>query len=216
MFQANDDNDDNDDDDDKKKKKSRRRVGVEWKPYLLDKSFPLEKQPIEEFAERKFGSGWKKGFDRIRKEGAKDGAPFADWKWRCNTLKALQLVEFAHTKDGIDTSKTKQALFEALYEHGQDVSDMDTLVRIAMEQQVGLSPSLETELREYLENDKGADEIHRQIKEGVQKYRIRGVPFFVVQDDDQEGSSSKPYGISGAHDPETFLELFEELSGEAN
>eukprot|EP00541_Cyclophora_tenuis_P011882 CAMPEP_0116559938 /NCGR_PEP_ID=MMETSP0397-20121206/10689_1 /TAXON_ID=216820 /ORGANISM="Cyclophora tenuis, Strain ECT3854" /LENGTH=203 /DNA_ID=CAMNT_0004085793 /DNA_START=60 /DNA_END=670 /DNA_ORIENTATION=+ len=183
------------------------KVSVEWKPYQLDASFSSQPQAIEVFGERKFGKGWKKLLERLQTEGGKDGATFEDWKWKCNTMKSLQLVEFAKER-GVDTSKSKAALFSAMYEKGEDVSDVDVLVKIALEQ-LGLDKSEGTFVREYLENDEGATVVKQQIKEGVQKYGIRGVPYFAVQG---ENKSERPFGISGAHPPETFLEMFDELS----
>lgn len=179
---------------------------VDWKPFLLDASASKEAQPIENYAEKRFGAGWREMYSRLQNEGSRDGAPFADWKWRCNTVKALQLVEFAKNH-GVDSTKSKETLFDALYEKGEDVSSVDVLVMIGKER-LGLE-SEEAAMRQYLERDEGAKEVHDQIAHGVGKYGIRGVPYFVIQ---RKGTSQKPYGVSGAQLPETFVEVFEEFN----
>ena len=66
-------------------------------------------------------------------------------------------------------------------------------------------------LKNYIESDEGVAGVQNQIKDGKQKYQISGVPFFMIG---KEGSDDEPYGLSGAQKPQTFINLFEELSEE--
>ena len=110
-------------------------------------------------------------------------------------------------KKGADTSRVNYALFEALYEKGNNLSSVDTLVRIAVEK-LGLPSDEADDLRLYLEQDQGANAVQSEIREAQRKYRVSAVPFFVIGKQDGE----RPYGFSGAQPPEAFLEIFNELS----
>ena len=66
------------------------------------------------------------------------------------------------------------------------------------------------ELRNYLSQDKGKQQVKEDIQVGRQRYGISGVPFFVVKKEND--NSMRPYGFSGAQKSETFLDIFNELS----
>lgn len=173
---------------------------------MIDPGTKTEGEAFEAYCKRRWGgSGWT---SHLRSEGRKDGADFKDWKWWPNTLKAHQLMKYASDKYQIDTTTSKQALFEALYEEGENISLVDTLVDSVGTNKLGL-PEPE-DLRSYLEEGKGVSEIKREIDTGRRQYNIRGVPFFVISGE----ASPKPYGLSGAQQSDTFLELFREVSGE--
>lgn len=63
------------------------------------------------------------------------------------------------------------------------------------------------ELTQCFESDEGEDEVMTEIERGRMKYNISCVPFFVIKP--EEG---RPYGLSGAQEKETFLEVFEEFT----
>ena len=144
------------------------------------------------------GSGWTR---HMKSEGKKDGATFKSWKTWPNTFKAHQLIRLAENK-GVDTNVSNKVLFEAVYEEGQNISSIDTLVQIGMDK-LGLSAE---EVRDCLEFDRLGDEIKSDINAGRRKYDISGVPFFIIGAKDRKGL---PYAMSGAQSPSTFLETFE-------
>jgi len=106
----------------------------------------------------------------------------------------------------VDSAISNAAIFEALYERGKNVSLVEELVKIGV-QDLGLVEE-EEELRLYLEENRGAAEVMEEINRGRRRYDISGVPFFIME---KEGSERRPYGLSGAQDPSTFLNLLEEL-----
>ena len=164
-------------------------------------------EDFEAYNRRRWGgSGWTRD---LRAKGRKDGAGanFDNWKWWPNTYKAHQLVRFAESK-GIDTSTSNRVLFEAIYEEGENISLVDTLVRIAAEK-MSLPAD---EVRSYLESDAGGAEIQNDIKSGRRKYSISGVPFFIIG---AEGNGQLPYAMSGAQSSSTFLRTFETVLEEA-
>uniref|UniRef100_A0A7R9VFB1 DSBA-like thioredoxin domain-containing protein n=1 Tax=Pseudictyota dubia TaxID=2749911 RepID=A0A7R9VFB1_9STRA len=158
-------------------------------------------EEFEAYNIRRWGSsGWTR---HLKSEGRKDGAKFEKWTWWPNTSKAHQLVLFAE-RSGIDTNASNRALFEAVYEEGMNISLVEVLVQIGSER-LNLDA---TKLRQFLEGDEGKREVVRQIQTGRQKYRISGVPYFIVG---RDGSDELPYGLSGAQTSRTFLQCFEEL-----
>lgn len=166
------------------------------------------------YNQRRWGSdGWTY---HLRQQGRSVGANFANWKWWPNTSKAHQLVAFMEQqKNDIDskdtTDQSNQALYEALYEEGHNISLVDTLVNIVGIQKLGLSQEKANKLRTFLEQDVAANQIQKEININRKKYNIRGVPFFIIGTTSTTGSST-PYAFSGAQNPETFIEIFNELA----
>lgn len=160
-------------------------------------------EEFEAYSIRRWGSSsWT---NRLKQEGRKNGtgANFSNWKWFPSTMKSHRLIKFAKEKYNIDTSQSNQALFHALYEEGENISLNNVLVKVGMEQ---LNLPNEQELREYLESVEGEDEVRSEILQGKRTYEISGVPFFVIEAED---GSTSPFGISGAQQKETFLEIFD-------
>lgn len=177
------------------------KIDVTWRPYQIDPGTAVDGEIFEAYCQRRWGgSGWT---SRLRQEGKKDGAYFNNWKWWPNTLKAHQFVAFA-SKHGISTSISNAVLFEALYEKGENISLVDTLVYLATEK-LNLDRD---ELRAFLEDTNTAKDVQKVMEHGRRKYRISGVPFFVVDGDGVD----TPHAVSGAQPTSKFLEVFEEVS----
>mmetsp|Transcript_27742 Transcript_27742/g.77752 ORF Transcript_27742/g.77752 Transcript_27742/m.77752 type:complete len:169 (-) Transcript_27742:266-772(-) len=168
---------------------------------MIDPGTNIQGETVQAYCERRWGSdGWTQ---RLKQEGRKDGARFGNWKYWPHTMKAHQLVLYCET-NGLSTDKCNALLFDAEYEQGENLSDVDALVRIAETMEIEDM----SELRRYLSDDEARNAVQAEIQAGRRKYGISSVPFFVVA----EAQSSTPYGFSGAQGSETFLELFEELS----
>lgn len=179
----------------------RDKVKVEWKPYMIDPGTNPQGEEFEAYNRRRWGgSGWT---HHLKQEGRKDGANFNDWKWWPNTLHAHQFVAFA-SENGVSTAESNQVLFESLYEEGENISLVDTLVAIG-KNKLNLD---ETELRTYLEDEETAKQVKKEMSTGRSKYGISGVPFFII-----DGNAvDKPYAFSGAQPSATFLEVFDEVN----
>jgi len=177
-------------------------IKVEWKPYIIDSGTAKDGETFEDYNQRRWGgSGWT---NQLKQEGRKDGATFKDWKWWPNTLRAHQLVKFAQEKHGVDTELSNGVLFNALYEEGKNISLLEVLVQLA-ENQLNIPGQ---EVRDYLNEDNGADGVHAEIKQGRQSYRISGVPFFIIEN---ENDQLPPHHFSGAQKSKVFLDLFNKL-----
>jgi predicted DsbA family dithiol-disulfide isomerase len=176
------------------------KVSVEWKPFMIDPGTNPNGESVEDYCRRRWGgSGWTRS---LKTSGARDGAKFANWKYWPHTLKAHQLVQYCESK-GISTDKVNQLLFQREYEEGENISNVPTLVSIGKD--LGMD---EQDLSTYLSENRGEAEVKEAINSGRRRYNISGVPFFVVGSD----KTSRPYGFSGAQEPNTLLELFNELS----
>ncbi|WP_044438547.1 DsbA family oxidoreductase [Agreia bicolorata] len=114
-----------------------------------------------------------------------------------NTVKAHELIHYAKSK-GVQL-QAKERLLKAYFEEGRNVGRIDDLADLAAE--IGLD----------------RDDVVRSLTSGeylgavradqrqAQEYGIQGVPFFVI-----DGK----YGVSGAQDAATFVEVFGQVAGE--
>jgi len=182
---------------------------------MIDPNTKTDGEEFEAYNIRRWGSsGWTAG---LKRSGKKVGATFNNWQTWPNTLKAHQLIAYVANSSRQanykpSTSECNAAIFDAMYECGENVSMVDTLVKIGT-QQLGITDSEISELRLHLENNTGAKDVMNEIQSGRKQYGIKGVPYFIVGAVEGESSSlGKPYGFSGAQDSSTFVDMFEELA----
>lgn len=107
-----------------------------------------------------------------------------------NSFDAHRLIQFAKTKGKGDLAEER--LFRAYFTQGKNVADHEVLIELGKE--IGLE---EMELRGILASDRFSHEVHTDILE-AQKVGVTGVPFFVF---------NRRYGVSGAQETDTFLEV---------
>ena len=91
-------------------------------------------------------------------------------------------------------NEMEEALFEAQFLDGKNIDDEETLIQLA--KSIGIT---EDEAKNALQSD----ELGYLVKQDMQlaaQLGINAVPFFVIND---------KYGISGAQQPELFLEALE-------
>eukprot|EP00980_Cylindrotheca_fusiformis_P003556 scaffold791_cov115-Cylindrotheca_fusiformis.AAC.14 len=181
-----------------------KEIKVDWKPFMIDPATNPNGETVKDYCQRRWGgAGWT---NSLKTEGKKDGADFGNWQWWPHTSKAHQLVQYCNENGVCSSDVVNESLFRAQYENGENISDVTTLVQIG--KKLGLLEAKEDELTEYLTQDQGKAKVEQEINIGRRKYGISGVPFFVIGKDD----ASRPYGFSGAQKPDTFLDLFKELS----
>lgn len=174
---------------------------LDWKPYIIDSQTNPFGEEFEAYNRRRWGgSGWTQ---HLKHEGRVDGATFKNWIWWPNTSKAHQLVQYA-VSHGCDSDVCNQVLFHSLYEEGNNISLVKELVKIGKEH---LKIQNIQDLQEYLEQDKGMEQVQRDIRRGQRTYNISGVPCFIIQ---KEGYQDVQ--LSGAQSSQTFVKIFKELS----
>lgn len=202
---------------------------------MIDPNTKIDGEEFEAYNARRWGgSGWTGG---LRRSGREVGANFGNWRTWPNTLRAHQLIAYVTNPDrrggGVDeddddrpramgvvvpappppsTSECNAAIFDAMYEGGDNVSLTETLVKIGTER-LGVSDEEVPALRSFLETNAGVDGVMREIQSGRRRYNIQGVPHFIVGAMDGENCLGRPYGFSGARDSSAFVEMFEELAG---
>lgn len=174
------------------------RVKVSWLPYIIDPGTAAGGEEYLAYNKRRWGSdGWTYS---LKAQGRKVGAPFQDWKWWPNTLKAHCLVHLAQEK-GVSSATAKAVLFDALYEKGANLSSAKVLAELA-EKKLALSKE---EVLEYLESRQGEQAVLQLVRAG-QDIVQGGVPFFIVR------GAGQPLGFSGAQPSEQLLQILKKAS----
>ena len=114
-----------------------------------------------------------------------------------NTLKAQQLLKFAHAQN--KQNEMEERLFEAFFTEGQNVDDVSTLVQLAVE--VGLDT---TGLHDALETNQYLTQVQADIAE-ANALGIHGVPYFVF---------NRKLAVNGAQESAVFLETLHKAFAE--
>jgi len=112
-----------------------------------------------------------------------------------NTGRAHELLHFAREHGRQDA--VKEALFKAFFEDGIDISDPDVLASVA--EKAGLARD---EAAQALASGRYGDAV-RADRDEAARLGINGVPFFVLD---------SRYGLSGAQEPDTFLDALRQLA----
>jgi predicted DsbA family dithiol-disulfide isomerase len=180
---------------------------------MIDPGTDPNGEEFEAYNRRRCGSsGWT---HHLKQEGRKDGARFDQWKWWPNTKKAHQFIEYfsKHHHTIVDTDRLNQILFQRLYEQGANISLVETLVDIAVQElnDVVTAPDDIRQVRDYLEEDRGWYTVQNAIQFERKQYNIRGVPYFVIETTTINDDGLR-YAFSGAQSVRTFVEIFRELA----
>jgi predicted DsbA family dithiol-disulfide isomerase len=182
----------------------RGEVQVEWKSFQLTPEFvPTPGESIHASLAKKKGVPEAEGrrMNDYMTQAAKEvGLDYQfDKAVPANTFLAHQLIHFAAHND--QQGAMKERLFAAYYLEGQNLNDVDTLVKLAAE--IGLDADA---ARQALAAGTYANEVRRDEYE-AQQIGVRGVPFFVFED---------KYAVSGAQPSEVFAEVLDKVWEEAN
>jgi predicted DsbA family dithiol-disulfide isomerase len=178
-----------------------RHATVRWHPFQLNPDMPREGIERKAYRIRKFGN-WERSQEldaQVAAAGSGEGLAFNfDWQTRTpNTLDAHRVIWLAGER-GVQDAMA-EALFQAYFTDGRDLSDRNTLAEVVAG--AGLNRS---EMDELLAGDKGLDVV-RAGEERARRLGVSGVPFFVV---------NGMVALSGAQPPELFRQAFEQ-AGEA-
>lgn len=117
----------------------------------------------------------------------------------CNTFDAHRLVKWAG-EQGQQTA-LKQALFTAYFGKAENVSDHDILIKCV--ESLGLDSA---KAKAVLESDQYAAAV-REDEAKYQQAGVTGVPAYIV---------NGKYLISGAQEPETLVQAFQEIGAESD
>ena len=173
------------------------QLEIIWHSFQLDPNLVTQTDinPYEYFAKAKGitverAKAMHSGAEMAGKEAGID-FNFDDSKV-ANSFKAHLMIQLSKTKNLVN--EMEEALFEAQFLKGQNIDDEETLINIA--KSIGFS---EEEAKNALQSDELAYLVKQDMQLAAQ-LGINAVPFFVIND---------KYGISGAQQPELFLEALE-------
>ncbi|MBF9221935.1 DsbA family oxidoreductase [Hymenobacter ruricola] len=180
----------------------RDEVEVVWHSFQLDPNFqPTPGESTHEALAKKKGVSTDEARNMgayVTKAAAEVGLHYDfDRTIPANTFLAHQLIHLGAHHGRQDA--TKERLMAAYYLEGQNVGDLETLVKLGAE--VGLDA---TEIREALKAGMYANAV-RLDEYQAQQINVRGVPFFVFED---------KYAVSGAQPSELFAEVLEKVYDE--
>lgn len=177
-------------------------IARHWRPFQLQPGLPPTGIPWNDFAPQKFGGAERarQMFAHVAEAGAPDGIDFRfdHVATAANTRDAHRLVLFA-AEHGSEWHMA-EALFKAYFTDGRDLNDVEQLVAVAAE--AGLDAD---EVRKVLASQAYGEEVDMS-QEVAAQYGIQGVPFFVIDN---------RYGLSGAQPVEVFLQVIDQVQGEA-
>lgn len=170
-------------------------VKVRWLPFQLNPSMPNEGISRREYRTKKFGT-WERSQEldaRLVAVGKEDGIRFEFDKIERtpNTLNAHRMIELAD-KQGVQDAVV-EALFLAYFTEGQDIGNRQVLIELAAE--AGLDRGLAEEVLDRA----GELAALKEAEELSRRFRVDGVPFFIVND---------KITLAGAQQPEAFRDAF--------
>jgi len=180
------------------------KLNIQYHPFLLDPTLTTEKavdkreRYYEKFGKERFGQMEKQMIER----GKEVGINFSYGGKLRQTTDSHRLIELAYDKGGQKMQEDLvERLFNGYFEQEKDVGDLGFLA----EQAVGASvfDSVE-DAKAWIASNAKLAEVAKGIRD-AQMTGITGVPFFVL---------NKKYAVSGAQDPEMFVEVFERLVGQ--
>ena len=172
---------------------------VNWRIFQLNPDMPREGMDRQKYLEAKFGGleGAAQVYSRINAVAAEAGL---DLKFDAiprtpNTFDAHRLIRWAKVT-GNQTAVVQQ-LFRRYFEQGQDISDRETLLDVAVS--VGMEREVVDRL---LDGDSDRAELEAE-EETARQMGVTGVPCFII---------GGRYVIQGAQDPETWKKVLLELN----
>lgn len=175
-------------------------VKVQLHAFQLNPAMPKEGISRREYRIRKFGS-WERSMQldaNIVAAGKVEGIlfDFDRMERTPNTVDAHRLIWLAD-KEGVQDAVV-EALFLAYFTEGRDISNRQTLIDVVAE--AGLDRK---RAEAVLDGDEGMDAV-KDAGDEARRLRVDSVPFFVV---------NGKITLSGAQQPDTFLEAFRQACG---
>lgn len=172
---------------------------IAYYPFELNPDAPPEGRNNRLYLIEKFGGedSWRRLTDNVTRVAAGEGIEFNYERQAVlpNTRNAHRLLLYSREEGR--QSELAEALFRAYFTDGIDLTRTSNLANIAAG--VGMDRE-KAEL--FLNSTAGTAEVAEAETE-LQRLGIRGVPFYIIND---------RYGISGAQNTSTFIELFRSIA----
>ncbi len=169
-----------------------------WHPFQLNPSMPLEGIGREEYLVNKFGS--KNASDLLYKKIYEAGKK-ASIDFNFKAIKTMPNSIYAHIlietiDDFFLKNKTIEALFKSFFINGENIGNLNTLCKIAID--IGLDKDIL--LRNF--KNKNLIKLINNKDSQIKKSGLEGVPFYIFEE-------SK--NISGSMSVESFINTLESL-----
>jgi len=140
----------------------------------------------------------------MKQIGASENINFSYGGKVANTLNSHRLIEYAKKKSGLKCQdQVVDSLFKSYFEKEENLGDLSVLVSAAE-----ISGLDKTEAEAFLKSDEGSAEVRNDMKNWRYRYRVDGVPFFILSAEDDAGAE---YTLSGAQEPNAFTQVFEQF-----
>ena len=170
---------------------------ITWMPFYLNPNAPKVGIDKRQFYKDKFSPDRANAiFKRIEEVGKPVGINFSFGGKTGSTRDSHRLIQLAKTKGPDMQTRTVEELFKSYFEEEGDITSHGVLKSAASK--AGLN---EREVNDWLESDKGGNEVDREVEE-AQIMAIGGVPHFTLQG---------KYEVGGAQDAEAFVQMFERV-----
>lgn len=165
-----------------------------WAPFQLNPQAPKPGMDKRKYYEMRFGLARAANmYPGLVETGKRVGIDFKFGGKTGNTRDSHRILALALSHGADTQERVVEALSSAYFEHEQDITDYRVLKAAGLK--AGLTA---VELDEWLESDKGGDQIDREVKE-AQRKGITGVPSIKVQE----------YEVGGTKTAEEWIKLFE-------
>jgi len=177
------------------------QVEITWRSFQLNPDFPAGTAvPTPDYLASRFGPQAQEMTGRVAFLGAGEGLNLRfENTLTVNTFDAHRVLHLA--ADAGVAGEVKERLLHAHFTEGADLSDHETLARLAGE--AGVPPD---RVRAMLATDEHADAVRADTDE-ARALGANGVPFFVID---------RKYGISGAQPAEVFLRALQQAQAAAS
>lgn len=168
---------------------------VRWHAFQLNPDMRPEGIERSAYVKNKFGDRADSIYERVSGVGQDVGIAFKFdlIKRQPNTIQAHSLIAACNTLDGQE--RMVEALFQAYFLEGRDLTDPQVLVEVAIT--AGMSPFV---AEECLNNEELMQET-RNSDQQAREMGVTGVPFFIF---------NRKVGVSGAHESESLFQAMTE------
>lgn len=174
---------------------------IQFKPFILDPTLPVN-EPVskKDRYNAKFGAQAPAIMAAMTERGKQWGINFSYGGDLRSTFLSHRLSEKASREGGEGLQRSlMELLFFGYFEQERDIGDIDFLTLTAVK--AGVFDTTQ-EARQFLESDDLKGEVCTNIRK-AQTMGVSGVPFTII---------NHKYAVSGAQEPEAFLQIFRKIS----
>lgn len=169
---------------------------VRWHPFQLNPDLPVEGISRDQYLQKKFGTPDGGAiYDRVKQAADEVGLDLKmdDIERQPNTIRAHAVISLSKedTQDAV-----VEALFEAYFQKGRDLTEEATLIEVAREGGIA-EPAIEAAI-----SDDSVHETIRRADSSARDLGVQGVPFFIF---------NQKLAVSGAAGADTLMQAAEKV-----